>query len=301
MIRPARRRLRILILSGTLVLLAASCTSSGDELGAVRPFSEVQASAYSFEMDPNAPGRGIFHVTTTIPMICSITWGETEELGNQNNSLSMDGTGIEQHDVVLPGGEAGTRYFFTVQGADAQGNLYRSELLTVTIPDTGSAVLPQGAEDFELSDEGGPSPGAGRATETEAVGENLALGATVTEVSSQFGDAFAAENAIDDDLSTEWSTRGDGDDAFLELDLGEPRRIAGVAFLTRSMADTTAITSTYTVTVDGRRFGPFDAGNARASIPSDLGDVTGRIVRFDVDRSSGGNTGALELRVLAPS
>lgn len=38
----------------------------------------------------------------------------------------MNGTGIEQHDVVLPGAEAGEDYFFTVQGADAEGNLYKS-------------------------------------------------------------------------------------------------------------------------------------------------------------------------------
>ena len=57
-------------------------------------------------------------LTTTIPMICSITWGPTEELGNQNNSLTMDGTGIEQHDVVLPGAEAHRRSRDPCPGSD---------------------------------------------------------------------------------------------------------------------------------------------------------------------------------------
>jgi hypothetical protein len=282
-------------------LLGAACGSDDDPAGeAVRSFTDVQDSELAFEIDPNGPGRAIFRVDTTLPMICSITWGESDALGNQNNSLTMDGTGIEEHDVILPGAEPGTEYFFTVQGADAEGTLYKSELLSVTIPETGSAVFPVGETAFDVSDAGGPAASE-ETVDPRSEGENLALDAIITDVSSEFGPSFGAERAIDGDLDTDWSSQGDDDDAFIELDLGEPREIAGVEFLTRSMADDSAITATFTVTVDGETFGPFDAGTLRASRFAPLDGVTGQIVRFDVEESSGGNTGAIEVRVLAPT
>jgi hypothetical protein len=57
------------------------------------------------------------------------------------------------------------------------------------------------------------------------------------------------------------------------------------------MSDGTATTETYTVTVDDTdTYGPFPVGRAEVNF-------TGRIVRFDVDTSSGGNTGATEIEV----
>jgi len=122
----------------------------------------------------------------------------------------------------------------------------------------------------------------------------------VVDVSSEFSDVFAAVNAIDDSGTTEWSSAGDGDDAFITIDLGEMREIGGVEFVTRSMADGTAITETFTVTIDdGETYGPFPAGTPVEPNPAAL-DVTGRTVRFDVDSSTGGNVGAVEVRILAP-
>ncbi|MEX1124117.1 MAG: discoidin domain-containing protein, partial [Acidimicrobiia bacterium] len=127
---------------------------------------------------------------------------------------------------------------------------------------------------------------------------NLALNAEVVEVSSEFSDAFGAENAVDGDLSTEWSTAGDGDDASITLDLGGPVEVSGFEFLTRSMTDGSAITDKFTVTVDGgETLGPFPAGNPADSHPSDVA-VTGQVFTFDVEVSSGGNTGAVEIRIL---
>lgn len=260
-----------------LVLAACGGTSDGD---AVRPFSEIQDSEFTFENDPGFPDRGIFRVVTTEPTICSIAWGTTEELGNQNNSLAMNGTGIIDHDVLLPGAEAGVTYFFRVQGATADGQLFQSEIGTFTLP----------AREDNAMDEDGP-----------AHGENLALSASVTEVSSEFSDAWAADNAIDGDLATEWATAGDGDDGFITIDLGSAREVAGVEFITRSMANGSAITDVFFVVVDdGDRLGPFAAGN-----PANPGFIpvmfTGRIIRFEIDSSTGGNTGAIEVRVLAPA
>jgi hypothetical protein len=269
--------MRTILTLAVLAVLVAACSSGTDS--EVLPFSDIQASEFSFEPDQFDPNRAIFRVTTTEPSICSITWGETEALGNQNNSLSMNGTGIIQHDVILPGAIAGGTYYFTVQGATADGRLFQSEMATFTIPDDGPA-----AADDPVVD-----PGI-----------NLALAATVTDVSSEFNDAFSADRAIDGDTATEWSTRGDGDGGFIVIDLGSEVALGGFDFITRSMADGSAVTTEYRVTVDGGEvLGPFPAGTpAQPRMASVL--TTGRLLRFDIETSTGGNTGAVEIRVFGP-
>jgi hypothetical protein len=281
-VRSAHRILEPRILGLTLLavvmLLAAAC-GGGDGEPEVRPFSEVQDGAFRFESDPTDPTRGIFRVTTTEPMICAIVWGEDESFGRLNNSLDMNGTGIIDHDVILPDVEPATEYHYIVQGTTADGTLYRSEPGTFTIEpqEPGETTQP----DMEL----GPS---------------LALDATVIDVSSEFSDGFAAENAFDDDLSTEWSTRDDGDAAFITIDLGEEHEIGAVEFVTRSMADGSAITQQYSVTVDdGDPAGPFTAGTVADRQISELTAV-GRQVRIDVESSTGGNVGAVEIRIFGP-
>lgn len=247
--------------------------------GELLPFSLVQENDFAFESDPTDPNRGIFRVRTIEPMICAIVWGETEEFGNFNNSLAMNGTGIIDHDVVLPGAEQGRTYFFQVQGSTADGGQYRSDVGTFTVPVDESAA----------------------SAEIAAHGANLALDADVIDVSSVFGPGWEAENAIDDDTNSEWASQGDGDRGFITIDLGAPHEIAGVEFLTRSMLDGTATTEMYTVTVDdGDPIGPFPAGNPAEPGFSAL-ELNGQKFRFEVDTSSGGNVGAVEVRVFAPA
>ncbi len=268
------RTFRWMLIAFGLGLMA--CTSEDRLAAEVRPFAEVQASEFSFETDPTNPSRAVFRVTTTEPMICAIVWGEDASLGNFNNSLNMAGTGIVQHDVLLPGAEPGVEYTFVVQGTTADGTLYRSEVSTFTLTELESVAPPSDTR------------------------PNLALGASVTDVSSEFGSAFAAANAVDGDLSTEWSTAGDGDEAFITIDLGEPVEVGGVEFLTRSMTDGSAITDTFALRVDGgETLGPFPAGNPAETATAHV-SVTGQVLTFEVVTSSGGNTGAVEIRVFAP-
>lgn len=278
-----------------LILLMAACSSSGSaggdaasndsgnnstSLGELLPFADVQDTEFVFEGDPTNPARGIFRMKTTEAMICAIVWGETEDFGNFNNSLSMNGTGIIDHDVVLPGAEAGKAYFFRVQGTTADGSQYRSATGTFTIPELGGD-----SGDDAMIDHG----------------INLALKATVTDASSSFGNGWEAQNAIDGDLNTEWASASDGDDGSITIDLGSVQDIAGVEFLTRSMLDGTATTEMFTITVDsGETFGPFPAGNP-VSPNFAAAEFSGQEIRFDVETSTGGNVGAIEVRVFAAS
>ena len=113
-----RTRHRLTAVVAGLALLAAACgggdgsgePSGGQIDGELFDFALVQDSDFVFEADPADPNRGIFRVVTTEPMICTIVWGETDAFGNFNTSLSMNGTGIINHDVVLPGAQQGVEY-----------------------------------------------------------------------------------------------------------------------------------------------------------------------------------------------
>ena len=88
---------------------------------------------------------------------------------------------------------------------------------------------------------------------------------------------------------------GDGDGAYLVIDVGEVVEIGAVEFVTRSMSDGSAITETFTVSVDGGEpSGPFPAGTPATRRPAEV-DMTGQEFRFQVDSSTGGNVGAVEV------
>ena len=268
---------RVVVLIVGVAALATACGSDADSAD-VQPFSEVQDSEFVFEADPTDPSRTIFRMTTTEPMICAIVWGATDEFGHFNNSLAMNGTGIIDHDVILPGTEPGATYRFQVQGSTADGTLYQSEIGSFTAAaaeppsDTGESAQPD-------------------------VGTNLATSATAVEVSSEFSEQWAGANAIDGDTATEWATADDGDEAFISIDLGSAQAVSGVEFVTRSMADGSAITDTYTVTVDGgEALGPFSAATLAQPGVAAL-EAEGSVFRFDIDSSTGGNVGAVEVRI----
>jgi hypothetical protein len=262
------------------LVVAAACGGGDGDATEVRPFAEVQDGDVAVGPDPSDPTRAVLRLATTEPMICAVVWGEDESFGRFNNSLAMNGTGITDHDVILPDVEPGVSYSYVLQGTTADGTLYRSDVASFTIDASDDAAS--------------PTPPFGQ-------GDNLAIGATVAEVSSEFSDTFAAERAIDGDTGTEWSTAGDGDDGSITVDLGASQRIAGIEFVTRSMADGSAVTDSYTVAVDGGQpLGPFPAGTPASPRPSQV-DATGRLLRFDVETSSGGNVGAVEIRIFAPT
>ncbi len=279
--------LALVTVVAALAVLASACGSSGSDstatpdsgIGELQPFSLVQDSDFTFEADTSDPNRGIFHVTTTEEMICTIVWGETESFGHFNNSLAMNGTGIIQHDVFLPGAERGKTYSFRVQGSTADGRQFRSPSGTFTIPEVDA------------------SSGDAMAVH----GTNLALTSTIVDSSSEFGPGWEATNAIDGETTTEWATKGDGDIGFITIDLGSSQEVVGTEFITRRMLDGSAITDTYTISIDGGEpLGPFTAGTP-AEPNFNPAEFTGQVIRFDIDASSGGNVGAIEVNVFAPA
>jgi hypothetical protein len=228
----------------------------------LRDFAEIQATPVTVTPDPS--GRSaLLEVDTTIDVACSVVYGTDTTFGLIAVDSDMDGGAHTDHSPVMGSLEPDTEYRYRLQGTAPDGSMYVSEVMTFRTP---------------------PEPVGGPL--------NVALGATILDASSEFSEAFAAERAFDGDATTAWSSRGDGDDAWVEIDLGAERRIDELSFRTRSMSDGTSITQTYRVSADGVDIGTFEADKTVAV------DLEARVLRFDVESSTGGNTGAIEILVL---
>ena len=231
------------------------------DMDAVVDFEAIQATPVSIDADPS--GRSaVISVGTSIDAACAVVFGEDGTFGQLATDRDMAGAAHRDHQVVLGGLQPATTYVFRLQGSGIDGRLYRSQVYSFSTP----------------------------APPTSASAD-LAVGARIDDVSSEYSEAFSASNAVDGDPTTEWSTLGDGDSAFITLDLGRLVDISAVAFRTREMSDGSAITRTFTVTVDGTTLGPFPASKV---VPV---EVTAQVLRFDIEASSGGNTGATAIEV----
>lgn len=261
---------RVAILSTIALLTLAACSSGDDSSGSgsnaeIKPIESILDS--EIEIVPDASGTSAtFAVDTSIPVACAVIYGTDDSFGLLAVDSDMQGGAHEDHGPLLTGLVPDTEYQYILQGSDAAGSIYRSDIMTFRTP--------------PASDNG--------------LGDNLALSATVNGASSSFSDSFGPELAIDGDLGTAWSSNGDGDDAWIEIALPQPTEINAVAFKTRSMTDGSAITETFTVTIDGTTLGPFPVGPDAALLDE---PITGEVLRFDADQTTGGNTGAVEVEV----
>lgn len=254
--------IRLIPLGALAVLLLVAC--GGESAVEVRPIEPILAGPIEIVADPTSTTASL-RVDTTIPVACSVIYGTDETFGRIAVDSDMQGGAHQDHSPRLTGLRPDTDYVYVLQGSDSSGNLYRSEPMTFRTP----------------------------AAEARDSGPNLSTGATVSAVSSEFSTGFAAGNAIDGDIGTEWSTAGDGDDAWIEIDLGQTATITGVGFNTRRMTDGSSITEIFSVTIDGMPVGSFDADGAVLFDPP----IQGRLVRVDAEQTTGGNTGAVEIEI----
>ncbi len=269
--QPTARALAAVV---ALCLGLAACggTPATKDTASVGDFHLIEVGKIRLQIAPD--GRSaIVQVETNPPTVCAIAYGRTASLGSIADDPNMGGTAISRHTVILGGLTPGTTYRFLLTATDAQGRVFQTrELTTFTTP-----------------------------RKKAAPGQDVAIGAKIVAVSSQWSSAYRAANAVDGNLSTEWASDDDGDRAFVTIDLGRQRKITGISFITREMSDGSAITRTFALVVDGRkRYGPFPAGN-RLDPPIVPVSFTGRFLRFEVVRSTGGNTGAAEIEVFSQS
>ena len=210
----------------------------------------------------------------TIPLACYLVYGTDESFGSVTNDPDMASAAIIDHNPVMLDLEPDTEYVFRMQGVGEDGTIYVGELHTFrTLP---------------ASDE---------ASENLLAPEN---GATVLEVSSNFGGQpndgrWGILNAFDGNSATEWSSNGDGDDAYFVVELNGRHHIHTIEYWTRAMSDGSAITNSFTITIDsGEVFGPFQL-EEHTQLNTFAVDFETSTLRYDVAESTGGNTGIISI------
>lgn len=255
-----------------LLALAASLVSCQSAESEIRSIEEIAASGPPVITDIT-PYEAVLLFESSIPLACSVVYGETTEYGSIATDSDMAGGAHADHHPLLSGLEADTLYHYRVQGTAADGTLYMSEDFTFQTP---------------------PADAAG-----ELNLASLEEGARVVEVSSSFGGAsdgepWGALSAIDSNRGTAWSSDGDGDEAYIVIEFVEPAAVEAVEVWSRSMTDGTAEILAFTLTTDsGEEFGPFEIPSAEESARFEVSFTTLRI-RLDVAESTGGNTGLVE-------
>ena len=218
--------------------------------------------------------------TTKVDIVCSVAYGPTREYGRLATDSDMAATGHQDHGPVLTGLLPDTEYHLTLGGIGPDGTVYRHKDIT-----------------FRTKPE---APGAS----VKPAGENLALlsnGARVVGTSSNFGggdssDSWGGNQAIDGDPATQWSTSGDGNNGWIEIELPQKTQVSGVGFWTRTMGASAQIYSFQVVSDNGDVRGPFQLEDA-ASVHYFSTELEAKRLRFEVVDSSGGNIGAVEIEV----
>jgi hypothetical protein len=264
----------LLIISAATILAqddGETVLVSGQEVR-VLPLSAVTASEPHILDVTDTSARVNF--VGTVPLACYLVYGPDENFGAVTNDPNMTQAAIIEHNPVLLGLEPDTEYVFRMQGTGEDGTLYVSELYKFRT-----------------------------AAASDQPGDNLlapANGAVIVEVSSNFGGQpndgrWGILNAFDGNPATEWSSDGDGNDAYFVVALDGTHQVDTLVYWTRAMADGSAITQSFTVTIDnGETFGPFELPNADQAYVFEVDFVTSTL-RFEVETSTGGNTGAKEV------
>ncbi len=257
-----------------LMFIAAGCSAAVqiDTALEVRPLEEVYVNGPP-QMTEITATDAVLQFDSAKPLACAAIYGTTTDYGMVAVDQDMGGGAHTDHRPLLTGLEPDTEYHYRVQGTASDGTLYVSEDMTFRTP-------PQEAN-------------------AEVNLASLKAGARVIAVSSNYSGAandepWGAYSAIDGDRGTAWSSDGDGNDAYIEIQLAQSARLYAVEVWTRSMSNNTAQIFAFTLTTDdGTVLGPFTLDDAEQSYRFDV-DVVTSSLRLDVVDSNGGNTGLIE-------
>jgi F5/8 type C domain len=272
---PGWAELRRVGLIVSLLFILAACSAGGDGGAEVSGIDEILVRP--IEVVDLTGGSATLQAETTIPVACSVVYGLDENYGQQSTDTDMAGGGHSVHHPLLGNLEPETVYHYRLLGAGPDGTLYRSEDMTFETPPASEqqSLVPDGRNVASAAE-----------------------GGQIVEFSSEFGPGWAAANAVDGDPATEWSSAGDGNDAFITVEFSAPTELEAIGIWTRTMGSSAQIESFQVVTDAGEVLGPFDVPDA-GMLHTYPVNVTADTLRFEVITSSGGNTGLVELVAIA--
>lgn len=264
-------------LVGLLMSVLASSCASVQEV-AVKTLNEIPKGVDGPHVRDIGSNSVRIVFTSGVPVVCNVAFGKDESYGNLA-VMPMAGA-TTQHELNLTGLEPETTYHFKATVTDLAGNVYRSDDLTFITAAGDEQAKPAGVNVAAASE-----------------------GARIVAVSSNWGggdldSAFGGNKAIDGNVSTDWSSNGDGDGAWIEIELSQSFNLTALGFRTRTMGSSAQISSFSVVVDGGQRLGPFDVPDAATVHYFEI-KVRAKQLRFEVESSSGGNTGAIEIEAYA--
>jgi len=224
--------------------------------------------------------RAVVRFETSVETTCEVEWGMAmEEMTNSSTDPDMEpGSLVTIHQVPLEDLAPSTTIYFRAKATDIFDDTYYSEpqSFVTGLDDGTSARINLASQD---------------------------MGTTILAKSSNYLDMdddglWGAANAIDGLMASEWSSNGDGDDAFVTLDFGQARDITAFGFRSRKMANgTSIILSLQLVFDDATTVGPFDTPNPDQRYTFEIDPVTAQTVRVEALTTTGGNTGIREIEM----
>jgi len=272
----AERAAFVLLFAG-----ACSSTSTGAPDATVNQPDGGAVAFLDLRVEEVSATRAVVRFDTSEPVSCEAEYGLSASAMTRSatDPNMQPGELTVNHEVPLEDLTPDTTYSYRAKVVDAMDRVTLSETFQfTTLPDTGGTT-----------------------------GANVALldaGASIAGVSSNYGGAsnampYGGDSAIDGLMATEWSADGDGDDAWLEIDLGRARSLSGFGFRSRKMTDgTSIIESLRLVFADGSALGPYATPDPdqlyRFDFPS---RVTSTRVRVEAITTTGGNTGVKEVEL----
>lgn len=257
------------------VVSTVSAGSIGGEIR-IRPLSDITADGPS--VSNINPTYAVLDFTSTIPVACAVVYGTDEAYGQMAVDPDMAGAAMIEHHPVMGNLAPNTMYQYRLQGSDANGNIYISEVHTFTTPGQVSQEVNLAA---------------------------LEAGASIIDVSSNWANgsnhsSFGANKAIDNNENTAWASNGDGDMAFITVQLIQPGLVHAIAIWSREMSDGSSRAITVTARSDQGESYSFSLPDATQSYRFDTPFAQPvETMRFEVDTSTGGNVGFRDVDVLA--
>ncbi len=237
----------------------------------------------NLEVTEIAGRRAVVSFDTSRATTCEAHFGEDPEtLDRSATDPNMKpGTFARSHRVPLEDLTPEVEYTVVAVAETPEGRLFESSSLAFTTLEDGSGT--------HLYDNVA----------------RLEAGARVSGKSSNWSDgaddsSFGANMALDDRMETAWSSNGDGDDAWIEVDLGQERHLIQIGFRSRDMTDGTSIIEEFEVSFDGEAVGRFVSPDPDLRYVFEIAPVDVSVVRVDAVKTTGGNTGIRELQLFAP-
>lgn len=229
------------------------------------------------EVSELGSSNATLRINTSLDVACVVIFGEDENFGQMALDADMGADAHANHRVVMRGLKPDTEYVYRFQGSDRDGKFYVSNVMRFR------TKVAEAKEDL---------------------GKNVALsslGAKVTDVSSNYADGandstWGANNAIDGNPNSEWSSNGNGNDSFITIELAAESEISGFGLWTRTMGSSAEISQFEVVNEFGDSYGPFNISNANGIFDFPV-NARGQRFTFKVVDSNGGNTGVVEIAI----